>query len=340
MAGVLDVFQSDAFSVLSLTDAINRQEYIPGRAGEIINWEERGVATLDVLLEEISGTIRILDPTPRGGPGHTIAKERRTARSLKIPHYEVDDSVYADEVQSVRAFGSESQVQSVQRQVEERLADHVRLRLDPTLEYQRIGAIRGHILNGDGSTLYNLFDFFDMPEPDTITFDLTGDGPSGAIRRRATEVVRYVSDAIKGLGFSGIYAFAGDRFFDDLIASPEVREVYLAQSEAPQLREGMAYRTFNYGGITWENYRGRFNGTPFIDPDEARVFPIGAPGLFRTVYGPADYSDTVNTVGLPRYSRQWPMQNGKGIHLSSQMNALSYCTRPKVLVRGVRGASV
>jgi hypothetical protein len=30
------------------------------------------------------------------------------------------------------------------------------------------------------------------------------------------------------------------------------------------------------------------------------------------------------------------MHNGKGVHLEVQMNGLSYCTRPKVLVQGKR----
>ena len=55
MAGVLDVFNNDAFSVLSLTDAINRQPFVPGRAGTVIDWAEAGVTTLDVMLEEIAG---------------------------------------------------------------------------------------------------------------------------------------------------------------------------------------------------------------------------------------------------------------------------------------------
>jgi hypothetical protein len=68
-----------------------------------------------------------------------------------LPHYQIDDAIYADEVQGVRDFGSESRLRSVQNQVEQRLADHVRLRLDPTLEYQRVGAIKGIVLNWDGS---------------------------------------------------------------------------------------------------------------------------------------------------------------------------------------------
>ena len=35
---VLDVFTSDAFSVASLTDAVNKRPFIPGRAGQVAGW--------------------------------------------------------------------------------------------------------------------------------------------------------------------------------------------------------------------------------------------------------------------------------------------------------------
>src|SRR5690606_3728733 len=98
-------------------------------------------------------------------------------RTLTIPHYQVDDAVYADEVQGVRAFGSESQVQTVQGMVNSRLAQHVQWRLDPTLEYQRVGALKGIILNGDGSTLYNLFTEFGVSQISEVDFDLDNANP-------------------------------------------------------------------------------------------------------------------------------------------------------------------
>ena len=64
--------------------------------------------------------------------------------------------------------------------------------------------------------------------------------------------------------------------------------------------------------------------------------PSGVPGLFRTVYAPADYIETVNTPGQRLYGKQWEMQNGKGVNLEFQMNALHYCTRPRVLIPGKR----
>lgn len=345
MMSVLDVFKGNAFSVISLTDAVNKIPHIPGRAGRAINWNEKGVATTSIMLEEKKGVLTLIDPTPRGGPGATTQKIKRTARNLTIPHYEVNDAVMADEVQGIRAFGAETIVQTVMGKVRERLDDHVNLNLDPTLEYQRIGALKGIILNADGSTLYNLFTEFGVTAQDTVYMTLGAADPKGAIRKKCTQIVRSIARSLGGVGFAGVHAFAGDDFWDQLIASKETRETFQAQ-EAAQLRSGVAFAQFNYGGIVFENYRGATGDvdaddsmTSFIDTEEANCFPVGVPGLYRTVNAPADYIETVNTNGLPRYARQYPMQNGKGVNLDSQMNSLSYCTRPRVLITADLNAS-
>ena len=55
--------------------------------------------------------------------------------------------------------------------------------------------------------------------------------------------------------------------------------------------------------------------------------------MYLTRFGPADYEETVNTIGLPRYARQYAMANGKGRHLDAQMNVINLCTRPAALRR-------
>src|SRR5690606_33737630 len=144
-----------------------------------------------------------------------------------------------------------------------------------------------------------------------------------------------------------LHAFCGDAFFDDLLSHPEVVESYKGTPMAQVLREGYVYPNgmkvygaFEFGGIVWENYRGKIGNTPIIDPDKCHIFPVGVPGLFVTRYAPADYVETVNTVGLPRYSRQFMMPNGKGVYLDVQMNAINYCSRPNVLVQGKRTSVV
>lgn len=336
---MLDIFGQNAFSVLSLTDAINQVPFTPGRAGAVVDWAERGVMTLSIAIEEKSGALQLINPTPRGGPGETRGKDKRTVRQLSVPHYQIDDTIMADEVQGVRAFGQENMVQTVQGLVNDRMQEHVRESFDPTLEYQRVGALKGTILNGDGTTLYNLFTEFNVSQITAKNFNFDPSSSNGSIRTTCAGVVRDIAGELGAAMFSSIHAFCGDEFWDDLIASKEVRETYLQQAEARELRGGSAYGVLNYGGITFENYRGSVGGSPFFNEDECRFFPVGVPGLFRTVYAPADYIETVNTMGLPRYAKQTRMKNDKGVELEMQSNALSYCTRPRVLIRGTNGSA-
>lgn len=334
---MLDIFNNDAFGVVPLTDAINKIPFVPGRAGAVCEWNEQGVASTSIMLEEISGSLQLVNPSQRGGPGTTAAKDKRTMRSLVVPHYEINDFINADEVQGVRAFGTENQLDTVLAVVNRRLQSHAQLRMDPTLEYQRIGAVKGIILNADGSTLYNLFTEFGVSQPGEVDFDLDNATPaSGVVRKKCAGVIRTIATALGGLPYRRVYAFCGDAFWDDLIAHTEVRETFLNQQEAAKLRGGSAYETLDYGGITFENYRGAAGGSAFVNTDKAHFFPVGVPGFWRTVYSPADYEDTVNTIGLPRYARQYPTANGKGRHLDSQMNALNYATMPGALVQAKR----
>jgi hypothetical protein len=346
----LDVFNQDAFNAISLTDSINKIPFIPGRCGQVVGFIESGITTTSIMIEEKNGVLQIINPSPRGGVGQTSMEPNRAARSLIVPHYEVPDQILADSVQNVRAWGTTSMLETLQDRVNQRLQEHVNYKLDPTLEYQRLGAVKGLILNGDGSTLYNLFTEFNVSEPSEIHFDLDNATPaSGALRRACAGVARTIANNLGGTGYTGLRAFCGDTFFDDLVANVEVVASYKNTDMASVLRTGYVdpnvfpsgnaiYGTFEFGGIVWENYRGLIGSTPMVDPNLCHIFPVGAPGLWRTIYAPADYEETVNTVGLPRYAKQYPMLNGKGRHLESQMNALSYCTRPATLVTGTRGS--
>lgn len=332
---MLDIFKGDAFSVTSLTDAINKMPFVPGRLGALIDWAEQGVATTSIAIEEIAGKLTIVNPTPRGGVGDDITKQKRILRQLIVPHYQRDDGVMADEVQGVREFGQPDQVKTVQGVINGRMMEHAS-DFDTTLEYQRLGAIAGIILNGDGSTLYNLFTEFGVAAQAEVDFNLDSTDDDGALLTTCVQTVRKVGRALRRQPFTGINAICSDTFWDALMSNTERRKTYQAQN-ASLLRDGNAWGTYNYGGINFENYRGAIGEeevTPFIPNDKAFFFATGVPRLFRTVYAPADYIETVNTIGLARYAKQYPMPNDKGIRLEMQMNALSYCTLPRSLVKG------
>jgi hypothetical protein len=84
----------------------------------------------------------------------------------------------------------------------------------------------------------------------------------------------------------------------------------------------------------WENYRGSVGSIDFIDSDTCRFFPTGVPGLFDEIAAPANFMETVNTVGKPYYAKQRKLPYDVGVELHTQSNVLTMCTRPSVLVKG------
>lgn len=339
---MLDIFANDAFSVTSLTDAVNEIKYRPNRLAQLGLFSSTAVTTTAVAVERIGDTIQLVPPTPRGGPGTIRANDKRSITSLVVPHFERDWSVVADEVQNVRAYGSETQLQTVQGIVAQKLFENIS-DLDLTDEHARLGAIKGIITYADGQTL-NLFTTFGVTPPAEIDFDLDAASPAaGALRKKCVQVIRAVKAALGGTTFSHVHAMVGDTFFEQLLTHPEVTATYLGWGEARILRESYIgpnrseNATFEFGGIVWENY-GAIDSTGDgaqlgIAATEARFFPVGVQNLFRTYYAPADYVETVNTLGKRLYAKQWNMPNGKGIHGEVQTNALHIATRPGALQR-------
>ena len=334
---MLDIFRGDAFGVVPLSLAINNLKFVPGFISNSGLFSETSVATTAVSIEENNNILMLIPPTPRGAPGHTMPKTRRGLRMLAIPHFEINDAVMAEEVQGVRPFGQETGTEAVMTKVGERM-QLAGQSLEYTQEYSRVGAIKGIITYADGTTL-NLFNEYGITPPAAINFAFTTTPPTGSIRQQCSAVIRTMGNNLDGLGFSGIEAICGDAFFDALIMCPEVRQTYLASLNAAELRTaylsaGQSWGSFVFGGILWTNYRGYVAGQPMVETDACYFYPTGVPNLFSSIFAPADYVETVNTLGLKRYVKQYQMQNDKGIHMDTQMNVLNFCTRPLALLKG------
>lgn len=334
---MLDIFRNDAFSVTSLTDFIRDLKYRPGRIGQLGLFSTTSVATTTIAIERIGDVLQLVKPSPRGAPGETRDMPKRNQRPFAIPHFQRDWSVMADEVQGVRAKGSETELETVQTIVGEKISANT-ADMDLTEEHSRLGAVTGIVTYADGTTL-NLFTEFGVTEETEVDFDLDAASPTdGVLRERCTDVIRTMKRRLGAVPFASVHAFVGDNYFDDLLRHKEVRDTYKGWSEAQILRESYIGKNraenpmFEFGGIVWENY-GEIDGEGVgIGTDKARFFPLGVPNLFKTYFAPADYIETVNTLGERLYAKQWPMPNDKGINGELQMNALQLCTRPGALM--------
>jgi len=337
---ILDIFNNTAFSVTSLTDAINKIPFVPGKVGQLGIFNESGVTTTSVMIEEQEGTLSLIPTSPRGAPAAQNKNSKRKARSLVVPHIALEDKIMADEVQDVRAFGSESNLQSVQTVVNQRLSDMTN-KHDATLEHLRVGAIKGQIIDADGTTvLYDLFSEFGVTPYDEIDFDLSNaNAAKGAIKKKCHDIKRKMEDALGATPYTEIHAFCSATFFDNLVTHADVAKAYDRFQESIFLRQGQARSQFDYAGVVFEEYRGSVGGIDFIPDGKAFFFPVGSPGLFRQYNAPADFVETVNTIGLPRYAKQAiDDEFGRWVKLHTQANPLPICTRPKVLIKGKAAA--
>lgn len=332
----LDVFNSDAFSLQSMTAAINQLPEVPTLVGSLGVFEEAGVTTTSISVEKRDEALTLVERSGRGGVGEVVDGEDRNIRDFRIPHYQRNDAVLADEVQNVRAFGTESTLETVQDRVNWKMSRHTRS-FDLTLEHQRLGALSGIILDKDGLPVYNLFTEFGVAAPSAVDFVL---GTSTTdVRGKCATVRDTIEDVLEGQMPIRIIGLAGDTFHQKLITHSKVEDTYKNWEASVALRNDSRL-PFTFGGIDWIRYhtkpkaKAANSASPLIGLTTVRFIALGVPELYITRFAPADYEETVNTVGLPRYARQYAMPNGKGRHLEMQMNALSICTRPDALIPG------
>jgi len=332
---VNNVFDSDIFSLQSLTDAINKLPFKPSRIGSMGLFGTRGVTTLTVLIEENADKLALLSTKHRGGPSNVGQGEKRTVRSFAIPHIPLEDAILAEQVQNIRAFGTENQLQSVSQVVNDRL-EVMRQSHEVTLEYHRIGALQGKIYDADGVTLlFNLFTEFGVSEQE-VDFDL-GDSTTDC-RLKCLAVKRAVETALGAAPYDHIHAFVGKTWFDAFIGHTSVKEAYDRFQEGQFLRNDPR-KGFEFAGIVFEEYPGTVSGVDFFPAAQARFFPVGVPNMYLTYFAPADFMETVNTVGLPIYAKKEMMSLDRGVTLHTQQNPLCVCTRPKALIKGLYSAS-
>lgn len=337
----LDVFNGNAFSMQSLVGRLQDLPYIPFRIGALGLFEPRSVPTVNVSVEKQGNTLALIMTTARGGPAIQNVKDPRDIRILPTRRIAVEDTIYADEVQGIRAFGSESELDTLQAEVDRRMLRMER-NLGLTEEFHRVNAIKGILLDADGSTLTNLFTEFGVTQITEVDWDLDNASPaSGALDTKCKAVIRLIEGELGGLPYSGIRTVCSSAFFDNLIAHPEFRASYLNWPDAAQLRSlpgGRMVREVSFGGITFEEYTGNVGGQVYVAADKAHTFPEGVPEMFLSIYAPAEYWDTVNTLGLPRYVRVNPDGNDpdykRTVRMQSQMLHLN--TRPRAVIAGRR----
>ncbi len=326
---MLDIFTSDAFNVISLTSSMEVLPVNPTRLSQLRLFSEEGVSTTAVGVEFRNGSLSLIPTQPRGTMPEYGKADKRIVRSFNIPHIPKNDTVKAEEVQNLRAFGSNDATEAVASVINTKL-QNLKQDHEFTAEWHRAGAIRGTLLDADGSTvIYNLFTEFGISETN-VNFAM---GTANSVTTASRTVVRNMELALGSLVYSSIRAICSQTFFDSFINSVDVKAAYDKWQDGQFFRDDQR-KGFLYQGIYWEEYSAAIGATPFIPANTCRFIAEGVPGLFKRYNAPADFVETVNTVGKPYYAKQEPMRFGKGVEIHTQANPLHVCLRPQTLIKG------
>ncbi|MEN5117502.1 major capsid protein [Luteimonas sp. TWI662] len=331
---------SAALSTQSLTATINNLPDTPSRIGEMGLFTEDGVSTTFVLVGIKDYKLSLVPSVPRGAPSQPKALHGSKAKPFMVPHLPQRSTVKADEVQNARAFSLaappesgeslqlNSAITAVTQKVTALQAVHKRDN-DYTIEYHRMGAIRGQVLDADGSVLIDIYREFGITQK---TASLGLNTATTNVRNKVVEIKRLVEKALGGVPHRGIHVFCSPEFFDKLTGHDKVEKAFDRWQEGAALRDDLR-RGFSFGGVTFEEVSSAVGEDRYIPEGEAIAFPLGVPDMFITRFAPADYIETVNTVGLPYYSKSEVQPFGKGIDIESQSNVLNLNTRPDVVIK-------
>ena len=339
----MDVFSSNAFTVRSVTEAVDRVDYQPQALGQMGIFTARPIRQENIFIDRRNRALTLIPASPRGAAPYQLDPAKRDAVPFKTARLAKASTIYATEIAGVRAFGQQAAVETMQGEVALRLG-MLRQDMELTHEHHRLGAIQGVVLDADGVTVIeDYFDALGIAKPAVVNFEL--DIATTDVRGKATDVARAMARASRGAISSGttIHALVGDEFYDKLVKHPNVEKFYLNRPGRDISTEGGAFETFEFARIAWHNYRGTDDGTTVAIPsDEARFFPVGAPGVFVKAIAPADeYVDHVGELGRDVYARQYGAyvagsdspKVGQVIQVDSY--PLYMCLIPEVLRSGV-----
>lgn len=331
-------FASDAYSLVNMTTAINLFPNNYGKINQMGIFSTEGIRSNVALVERRNGVLNLIPSTPWGGPPAVNTTGKREVISVPVPHIPVVDTVLPSDVAGIRAFGTESTLDTIDNQISMKL-ESMSNKHDITLEYLRMGALKGQVIDGDGTTvLVNLFTQF------TVTQKVINIALSNAaldVKTAVQGISRYLEDTLNGETMTETLVLASPEYWDALTSHPNVvlAYQYWVNQQNNIIRDDMRTIGFVYQGVRFVEYRGQASlpggaGTvKFVPANEAIAFPLGTQNVFKTYFAPANFNETVNTVGLPKYAKQQERRMGQGWDLWTESNPLPIVTRPDLIIR-------
>lgn len=324
---------SDLFTVATLTKAINTLPKPSTVLGDSKLFKAESTKHLHVVVESINGRLVLVENTNRRDDPKAMDSKKRVRRVFEIPHLPKRDVLHPDDLQ-VASFGESTEIEEQSKVINDKLQG-LKNDITATIEYHRVGAINGLVLDADGTTvIHNLYDVFKVKEK-TVALDLND--PNADVRKSILEAKRHAQKQLGGAVIKDWACYCSSEFFDALTAHPNVQKAYVNYQEASDRLGGDNRNGFEFAGVRFIEYNVEVLSSHgkeirYIAENTGRLVPF-ADGLFKEIYAPANYNEATGTLGKEMYAKAEERRMGKGWDLEAQSNPLVICTDPSALVK-------
>lgn len=290
--------------------------------------------------------IQVLPAKGIGAPASLMEERTGKAIIMTVPYFPHLDLIRPTDIQDILQVygGGQKQVNTLSAELDKRLMN-IRWNHDITWEWLCTQALQGLLVDGNGTTLYDLYATFGVTKT-TVDFDL-GTATTD-ISGKCQQVYQTVSQNITQDVMTGVEAIVDPTFFQKLVSHANVKQFYVNAEQAVLLlnmdrmrgtRDSQHWgRSIELFNILWREYYGQAtlkNGStrPFWQPNTGTAFPSGTLNMFKTWDAPANDIRYVNTRGQPIYVSPRVLEHGQGLELLSQSNTLPVVRRPQATVQ-------
>ena len=289
-----------------------------------------------INVESINSTLGIVGDKFRGERNNVNRDDGRVLRAYAIPHFPLDDAIYPRDIQGKRAYGSEA-VESLDAVMTRKLT-RIRKSHSATLEAARAWTLTtGTIYAPNGTIVGNYYTDFGVTRKEVdVKF---GTVNSNLIAASEIGIAHLQDNIMTGDNISGLVVLCSPEFFGQLISHATVAEAfkfYSSTQEPLRNRQGGAtalYRRFEYGSVTYIEYRGSYAGKRLIPAGDAYMIPTGTSDTFMSYFGPAEKFATINTAGEELYAWVYKGLTDQEITIETEANHLHMLRRPQAVVR-------
>lgn len=312
-----------------LDEAVNSQPNVPSRILSDPMWRDKNLTTTSVMVEYAGNKVNLIPSRSRNdAPNIKTFGKDSVVRTFAVPHLPLETTIRANQIQDVRKIGTRDALLSNAGVIADEIAEH-RAHHDATIEHLMLGAIKGKILDADGTTvIYDLFTEFGITEPTQAMQFTSATADIGIV---IEQTIRKMKKGLAGDVSNGVNVLCSPEFFDALTSHKSTKDAWGRYQDNVLARENTNGK-FAYKGALFEVYDYSLGSTPMIQAGHAHGYLTGMRNGFVRYNAPGNMITEANKIARPFYASVHSLEHNRGINLYTEGNPLPMCLRPQTLM--------